>query len=205
MEKDLTNIQNEGIKVLFLGESGVGKTNIINILMGEKFNEEEATTTTGYFSVKKILLENNFHILHLWQAISQEKFRELTKLFYTDSKIVIFVYEITSKESFGELNYWIKSVEEKIGPDFVRGIIANKMDLYENERVSPDEGEEFAKSKNAKFLEFSAKSEGPKKLEIFLTELLKEYLEKENEKENKNNDKIILNEAKKKKKNNCAK
>ena len=205
MEKDITNIQNECIKVFFLGESGVGKSNIINILMGKVFNEHEATTGSQSFCEKKILLKKKEHKLHLWQAISQEKYRELTKLFYTDSKIVIFVYEIIYKNSFDELNYWIKSVEDKIGPDFVRGIIANKIDLYKDEQVSSDEGQEFAKSKNAKFLEFSAKSEGPEKLEIFLTELLKEYLEKENEKENKNNDKIILNKAKKKKKNNCAK
>ena len=98
------------------------------------------------------------------------------------------------------MNYWIRSVEDIIGPDFIRGIIANKIDLFINEKISRDEGEEFAKSKNSKFMEFSAKNEGKKKFEIFLTELLKEYLEKEKE-----NNKIILNETKKKKKNNCAK
>ena len=101
------------------------------------------------------------------------------------------------------MNYWIRSVEDIIGSDFIRGIIANKIELSINEKINRDEGEEFAKSKNVKFLEFSAKNEGRKKLEIFLTELLKEYLEKE--KENKINKKIILNETKKKKKNNSAK
>ena len=101
------------------------------------------------------------------------------------------------------MNYWIKSVEDISGSDFIRGIIANKIELSINEKINRDEGEEFAKSKNVKFLEFSAKNEGRKKLEIFLTELLKEYLEKE--KENKINNKIILNETKKKKKNNSAK
>ena len=101
------------------------------------------------------------------------------------------------------MNYWIRSVEDIIGSDFIRGIIANKIELSINEKINRDEGEEFVKSKNVKFLEFSAKNEGRKKLEIFLTELLKEYLEKE--KENKINKKIILNETKKKKKNNSAK
>ena len=101
------------------------------------------------------------------------------------------------------MNYWIRSVEDIIGSDFIRGIIANKIELSINEKINRDEGEEFAKSKNVKFLEFSAKNEGRKKLEIFLTELLKEYLGKE--KENKINNKIILNETKKKKKNNCFK
>ena len=101
---------------------------------------------------------------------------EIAKLYYNDSKIVIFVYDITSKESFDELNYWIKSVEDKIGLNFVKGIIANKIDIYEYEEVSIEEAEKFAMLKNAKFLEFSAKVEGQEKLEKFLTELLKEYL-----------------------------
>ena len=201
MKKDEKK-QNKAIKVLFLGNSGVGKSNIINRSIGEQFNAHEEPTDSQMFSIKTFLLENNFHILHLWQTVSQEEYRETSKLFYKDSKIVIFVYDITSKESFDELNYWIKSVEEKIGPDFIRGIIANKMDLYENEKVSSDEGEEFAKSKNAKFIKFSAKNDGPEKLDEFLIELLNEYLEKNGE--NKNN-KIRLNGTKKKKKNICAK
>ena len=201
MKKDEKK-QNKGIKVLFLGNSGVGKSNIINRSIGEQFNAHEEPTDSQMFSIKTFLLENNFHILHLWQTVSQEEYRETSKLFYKDSKIVIFVYDITSKESFDELNFWIKSVEEKIGPDFIRGIIANKMDLYENEKVSSDEGEEFAKSKNAKFIKFSAKNDGQEKLDEFLIELLNEYLEKNGE--NKNN-KIRLNGTKKKKKNICAK
>ena len=142
--------------------------------MGGQFNDHEERTNSPYYCEKKIFLENKEN-----KFISQEKYRALASIFYNDSKIVIFVYEITSKRSLEELNYWIGSVEDKIGSDFVKGIIANKTDLYEDEEVSTDEGEKFAKSKNAKFIEFSAKVESPEKLERFLTELLKEYLQKE--------------------------
>ena len=205
MEKEEINTQNECLKVIFLGESGVGKTNIINILTGGKFNEYEMSTNTQSYCSKEILFENKEYILHIWQTISQEKYRKLAKLVYNDSKIVIFVYSITSKESFNELNYWIKSVEDIIGPDFIKGIIANKSDQFIDESVSEEEGKEFAMSKNAKFLMFSAKTDSPIKLEEFLTKLLREYLEKEKEDENKNKNKIILKKKKKKKKNNCAK
>ena len=181
MEKDkkiVQNDKNDEIKVLFLGESGVGKTSIINILMGWAFNDDEKTTVAPSFSEKKIFLENQEHKLHLWQTISQEKYRALSRFFFVDSKIFIFVYDITSKNSFDELNYWIGSVEDKIGPDFVKGIIANKADRFKIEKVSIDEGEKFANSKNAKFLTFSAEDEGQENLERFLTELLKEYLKK---------------------------
>ena len=182
MEKDkkiVQNDKNDEIKVFFLGESGVGKTSIIKILMGENFKNDEITTLTPYSSVKRIFLENKEHQLRLCQTVSQEKFRALARLFYIDSKIVIFAYEITSKKSFDELNYWIKDVEDKIGSNFVKGIIANKTDLFLYEQVSIDEGEKFAESKKAKFIALSAKDEGREKLESFIAELLKEYLQKE--------------------------
>ena len=190
MEKDkkiVQNDKNDVIKVLFLGESGVGKTNIINILMGEIFNDNEITTISSHFSEKKIFLENKEYKLHLWQIPSQEKYRTLARLFYNNSKIFIFVYDITIKSSFDELKYyWIQDVEDKIGPDFVKGIIANKTDIFYDKKESIDDDKKLAKLKNAKFLEFSAKDEGPEKLERFLSELLKEYLQKENKAKNKN-------------------
>ena len=97
----------------------------------------------------------------------------------------------------------MRSLQSSLSPDFVKGVIANKIDRYKDKQVRIDVGENFAKSKNARFLEFSAKDEGPEKLEKFLTELLEEYLQKENEAKNKNE--IKLDEPKKKKKNNCAK
>ena len=126
------------------------------------------------------------HKLHLQETVCQKCLRAISSLSYNDSKIVIFVYDITSKNSFDELNYWIGSVEDKIGPDFVKGVTANQIDRFKNEQVSIEEGEKFAKSKNAKFLSFSTKDEGKEKLERFFIELLKEYLQKESEAKNKN-------------------
>ena len=71
---------------------------------------------------------------------------------------------------------WLKDVEEEIGLDFVRGVVANKMDLYLNEEIKENEGEEYAKSINAKFLATSAKKDDPKIFIEFLGNLLTEYL-----------------------------
>ena len=73
MKKDEKK-QNKGIKVLFLGNSGVGKSNIINRSIGEQFNAHEEPTDSQMFSIKTFLLENNFHILHLCQTVSQEEY-----------------------------------------------------------------------------------------------------------------------------------
>ena len=166
------------IKIILLGESGVGKTNLINILMGMPFNENETTSTSNSYMEKRVTINKKLYKLNLWDTIGQEKFRQLTKIFYKDSKIVIFVFDITSKESFDELQkYWVKDVKEQIGDDgIVKGIIANKIDLFINEQVTTEQGEEYAKSIGAKFLSISAKTEGPKKFENFLMSLVEEYI-----------------------------
>ena len=166
------------IKIILLGESGVGKTNLINILMGNPFNDNEISSTTNSYSEKKVTINNKLYKLNLWDTIGQEKYRQLTKIFYKDAKIVIFVFDITTKESFEELdNYWVKDVKEQLGDDgIVKGVIANKIDLFLNEQVSTEKGEEYANKIGAKFLSISAKTEGPKKFEKFILSLVERYI-----------------------------
>ena len=93
-------MKNNQIKVIFLGESGVGKTNLINATIGEKFNEIENTTFANYFVEKKFEINNQEYILHIWDTIGQERFRHLTKLFLTDLDCAVIGYDITYRESF---------------------------------------------------------------------------------------------------------
>ena len=171
------------IKVILLGNAGVGKTNLINISLGNKFNEEEQTTTSASFFAKELEINNQKCIVNLWDTIGQEKYRYLTKIFFNKSKIAIFVYDITNRESFEQLPIWIKDVEDQLGPDIVKGVIANKMDLFFNEKVTEEEGQKLAESIKAEFLSTSAKVDGPKKFDDFLIKLVLEYISKEKESE----------------------
>ena len=164
------------IKVILIGDSGVGKTNLINIATGNGFDANENTSVACNYTVKKLVINGKEYIINLWDTIGQEKFRQLTKIFFNNSKIVILVYDITRKESFEALPNWLNDVEEQIGLDFVKGVVANKMDLYLDEEVKGNEGEEYAKSINAKFLATSAKKDDPEIFIEFLGNLLTEYL-----------------------------
>ena len=167
----------DGIKVILLGETGVGKTNIINIATNQSFEPEEKTTIVSSFSKVILKIKKKQYQLNIWDTIGQEQFKQLTKLFYNNSKIVIFVYDITSKESFNELkNYWVKDIESKLGNNIIKGLIANKSDLFLYEQVKEEEGEEYAKSINAKFLMFSAKDDSTQKIQDFLSILLNEVI-----------------------------
>ena len=193
-------------KVILLGEIMVGKTNLINILTGGKFNENETATSASTSAMKDLLVKGDKYTIQIWDTIGQEKLRNLTKLFYNNSKIVIFVYDITRKETFEEIkNYWVKDVEEKLGKNIIKGIVANKIDLFMNEQVTQEEGEEYAKSIGALFLSISAKTDNPKKFEDFLSKLYEQYLIKNEANETKlplskiqtKNKAIVLNKKKK--------
>ena len=174
---DINNI----IKLILVGDSGTGKTNLINVAAGFDFDTGTVTTTSCSY-VQKIMKKDNEQIkINLWDTIGQEKYRSLTKIFVKDSKIVIFVYDITKKESFDSLKYWKKVVEDVLGKEAILGVVGNKIDLYLEEQVSEDEGREYANLIGAKFKLTSAKNAPNSVIEI-IEQLVNEYLEK-----NKNN------------------
>ena len=107
----------EDIKVILIGDSGVGKTNLINVSLGRTFNEKENSSLSASYSKKVITINNEKYVLSLWDTIGQEKLRTLSKLFFKNSKIVIYVYDITNLESFNGLESWNKDVKEMVGDD----------------------------------------------------------------------------------------
>ena len=120
---------------------------------------------------------NKEYKVKLWDTAGQEKYRALTKLFYQDSKVVIFVYDITNKKSFTELNYWISEIKEALGNEPILGIVGNKSDLTDMIEVDEKTANEFAKEKGIELKLLSTKKE-PKNFKKFLRKLVKDYLKK---------------------------
>ena len=178
------------LKVILIGNSGVGKTNLINISTGGEFNETEKSSTTASYSKKQMNIDGDIYNLSLWDTIGQEKLRHLSKLFFKNSKIVIFVYDITQKATFEGLNTWYEEVKQELGEDIIKGVAGNKQDLFMHEEVPEEEGAKYAESINAKFRLTSAKNDGEGFIN-FLELLLKEYINK-NGKKPKINDRLKL-------------
>jgi len=184
----------EEIKVILIGESGTGKTSLINATMGLKFKESVESTTTNSFSSKTVTIDNKDYVLNLWDTIGQEKFRALTKIFIKDSKIVILVYDITRKESFNELNFWLKMIQDILGEEPILGICGNKSDLFVREQVKEEEVKKYSEEKQIPFKLTSAKN--PLSFNKFLEDLVKKYLEKHGVKVGNSGGKIELNNKK---------
>ena len=161
------------VKTILLGESGVGKTSLINVLTGFPFVKETVSTISTTYVSKEYNINNNQYKVNLWDTAGEEKYRQLTKLFYKGSDIVIFVYDISSKSSFKGLNSWIKEVKDIVDNKYICGLVGNKKDLFLKEEVKEDEAQNLAKEHNIKYKLVSAKDD-PKSFDVFLQELIKD-------------------------------
>ena len=164
-------------KAILLGDSGTGKTSLINVSVGIKFQDGIASTLASSYVEKHFQKGKNEYILDLWDTNGQEKYRAMTKLFVKNSKIVIFVYSTDNRYTFQTLNYWVDYAKGVLGDNFIIGIVGNKSDLYMKEEVQEIEGQNFADSVGAKFRLVSAKID-PQGFVDFLSELLDEFLRK---------------------------
>ena len=187
-----------GIKVILLGESSVGKTSLIKVSIGKKFNASELTTYSANYSVKKFNYNGKEYNFNLWDTIGQEKYRALTKMFFKDTKIVILVYDITAEKSFNELDYWYNQIVNELGTEgYSLAVVGNKKDLFKQEKVKEPQGKNFAESKNAKFKLTSAKDD-PLSFNSLLEQMFKEFIDNNQDYLNQKRKTTISNKAKKK-------
>jgi Ras-related protein Rab-6A len=144
-------------KIIFIGDVSVGKTSIINVLMGQKFNNEyEASIGVDFFS-KTIKYKGKTIKLQIWDSAGQEKFRSLIPNYIRGSSLVFIVYDITNRKSFENLQSWIDFVNNIENSNIV--ILANKIDLENQRQVQTEEGQKFCTEKNYDFFEVSAKED----------------------------------------------
>ena len=164
----------EEIKVILIGDSGIGKTNLINTSVGMQFSDKLKPTISPSYNVKIFEIEGKKYRLNLWDTAGQEKYVKVTKLFFKGSGIIILVYDITNKESFKSLENWHQMSEDIIESEHIYGLVGNKNDLYLDAKVSAKEVQDFAQSIKTKYKIVSAK-EQPELFVEFLEELVKDY------------------------------
>ena len=166
-------------KVIFVGDSSVGKSCIINRYINNSFSNL-VEVTLGCNSLLKTITIDKYNIkFDIWDTAGMEKFRSLNAQFYKDANIVIFVYEIINLNSFNWIkNYWYNDVIENSNKNVILGLIGNKSDLYlENEEVSEEDARNYANEINAVFKLTSAlNGSGINELfEILAKEYIKKY------------------------------
>ena len=186
------------IKVVFLGETAVGKSSLISRFVEDKCQTNYTTTMTGAFFSKEVFYEKYKKKIkyEIWDTAGQEKYRALNKMFYQDAKVIILVIDITRKDTYQAiLNYWYKELTENAPQNNIIALAANKNDLYEYEEVTNEELDQYAKSINAIYQKTSAlKGQGINELFNTIGEkiLSSENIEEINTKKANENKKIRL-------------
>lgn len=157
------NSYSKKYKIILLGDSGVGKTSIINQYINGKF-DEGTPATVGVEFQKQILTINGEQIkLCIWDTSGQEKFRTISQHYYRNIDGVILVYDITKPQTLTNINdYWIHQLQENAVDSYENILIGNKSDLKEksnpNNLVSTEMGKQYAQQFQSIFIEASAKT-----------------------------------------------
>ena len=149
----MTNENEEILKIVLIGESSVGKTSIINQFIEKTFQEYLQSTVGGTFNSKLIRCEdlNKTLKLEIWDTAGQERYRSITKTYYSSSQGLVFIYDITKRETFDNLDEWINNAKESLGNEnnYLIFLIGNKLDLAEENpdkrEVTVEEGESKCK------------------------------------------------------------
>ena len=149
----------ETVKVVFLGESDVGKYRIISQFINGPFGPDTAGSLSSQFLSKTMEFKdiNKSIKFDIWDTAGQERFRSLAKIFYKDAKVICLCYDITSKKSFDELKeYWYEQAKINAEGDPIYAVVECKNELYEYAQVKEEEAKEFSKSINGIFQTISA-------------------------------------------------
>ncbi|XP_030070038.1 EF-hand calcium-binding domain-containing protein 4B [Microcaecilia unicolor] len=170
-------------KIIFVGNSSVGKTSFLRRFCEDSFYSGTSATVGIDYSVKTEIVDNCQVALQLWDTAGQERYRSITKQFFRKADGVIVMYDITSKPTFMAVRQWLVSVEEGAGGTLPLLLLGNKTDIEKEREVPHGLGEQLAKDCNLIFYECSAcTGHNAKESVLHLARVLKEQEDKEKEK-----------------------
>lgn len=144
-------------KVVMLGESGVGKTALVNRISEGVFNEAHVPTVGSQFIALPLEVSQKKMTLELWDTAGQEVYRSLVGFYTREAKGAFLVFDVTSEQTFNVLGDWIKFANEAT-PGVKIILFANKTDLDDQRTVKTEQIRQFAQANKLEFLEGSAKT-----------------------------------------------
>lgn len=155
------------MKILLIGDSGVGKSCLLVRFVDDKFNPSFITTIGIDFKIKTVDINGKKIKLQLWDTAGQERFRTITTAYYRGAMGIILVYDVTDERTFANIRQWFKTVNEHANDDAQLLLVGNKSDM-ETRTVTLEQGETLAKELGIPFVESSAKNDDNVN-EIFFT------------------------------------
>ena len=166
-------------KIIVVGNTNVGKTNIMSKYLKNQFNPELKNTIGVEFGSKTFNIEGYSIKAEIWDTAGQERYKAITRAYYKGANGAFIVYDITDNDSFDSLDNWESEVSSIANKKIVKIIIGNKSDLEDKRKVTKEQGKSKACSLQAAFLETSALSGDniDRAFEIMMNEMYKKYNE----------------------------
>jgi len=139
-----------------VGDSGVGKSNLLTRFTSNQFNFKSSTTIGVEFSTRTVEVQGKKLKAQVWDTAGQERFRAITNAFYRGAVGALLVYDITKHESYMNVEKWLKELREHGDSKMVHMLVGNKSDLKHLRAVPTEEAAKFANDNNLSFIEASA-------------------------------------------------
>ena len=163
-------------KIILIGDEFTGKSSIFTRFVDDIFEPDYQETIGLDFKEKYVKINNQETCLLLYDTGGREKFRTLIPMYSRDANIIIFVYDITKKESFTHIPEWISYLTNQNKLDeVIFCLVGNKIDLEEQRQVTKEEGEKYAKDNNIIFQEVSAKT-GDNISDLFYKKIIQQII-----------------------------
>lgn len=143
-------------KVVLVGDSGVGKTNLLSCFTRNEFNAESKTTIGVEFATRNVQIRGKTVRAQIWDTAGQERYRAITSVYYRGAVGALVLYDITKPATFENLDKWISELKEHADPCVCIMIVGNKTDLRSQRVVSTEEGRLLAEKYRYSFIETSA-------------------------------------------------
>jgi Ras-related protein Rab-8A len=149
------------IKLLMIGDSGVGKTCLLLRYANDSFSPTFITTIGIDFKIKTITLDDKVIKLQIWDTAGQERFRTITTSYFRGAQGILLVYDVTDRGSFENIQNWVGQIQNHAENNISKVLIGNKCDVDPSERtVSYEEGKKLAQEFGIEhFFEASAKQD----------------------------------------------
>ena len=145
-------------KVVLVGDSFVGKTNIMSKYLKNEFREDSKATVGVEFGSKQFTIEGHSVKAQIWDTAGQERYKAITSAYYKGAKGAFIVYDITRKNSFESVERWVSDIISVADKKITIILIGNKSDLEDQRQVTKEEAEEKATKLEIAFMETSALS-----------------------------------------------
>ena len=145
------------LKYIIIGDSAVGKSNLLLQYSQGQFNPEYQLTIAVEFGTKNLEIRKKIYRIQIWDTAGQENFKSITRAYFQSSACAIVVYDISSRDTFNNASNWIEDCKSQCSKTTFMVLVGNKLDLANERQISTGEGQELADKYGMLFFETSAK------------------------------------------------